>query len=212
MDDIPANGLNFFPGRAAGELARLAAETGRTKTAILRELIRKSSVSQWDFLAPYERLTELGRDFKAAAQAGNMRLLYGFAKEIRGIGAAMPVPGPQRGSAGGRQYTSVRSAKSGSMKFRPGKDEGRRLRILTMRSGLSMNAVLRCLILGFDLPDRQAALAFARLSQLGGMIRHVARALRQARLYRIGADVSGIAREFLLRDMEGDEAREGVGE
>lgn len=211
MDDIPASGLNFFPGCAAGELARLAAEAGRTKTAMLRELIRKSSVSQWDFLVPYESLTKLGREFKAAAQAGNIRLLYGFAKDIRGIGAAMPMPGPQRGPAAGTRYSSVRSAKSGSMKFRPGEDAGRRLRVLSLKSGLPMNAVLRCLILGLDLPDRQAALAFSRLSQLGGLIRHVARALRQARLYRIGADVSGIAREFVLRDMEADDAREALG-
>lgn len=203
--------FHFFPGFAASRLDALARESGKAKAAILRGLVAEAPLQDSEFFRlAHDRIVEGGRRIVACSRKPDFRAMAGLAAKVIEIAGIMD---DHANAAGGHEellpgrMAMVSEARGKSMAFRL-KDQEGKLAALAMQASMSKAAVLRALTLGVRLPNDAAFRAYARLAQIGGLLRHVAGVYRDEQpgsgiLFRHGILIGDIARERLVPMQEG---------
>lgn len=168
--------FHFFPGSASDRLEDLAGARGISKAAVLRELIAGAPMRDLTiFHATYARITTLGRQMAdLASEPGEIPRIAALAQEA--LSNALKLG--DIGIPAHRQTSKVNllrraRQKESAMTFRP-LDQEEKLNLLSLQTGLGKSATLRALVLGIRLPSTQVWKTYARISQVGGLAKHIA--------------------------------------
>lgn len=204
--------FHFFPGFAAARLDALSSESGKAKAAILRGLVAEAPLQDDEFFRlAQDRIIEVGRRIVACSREREFKAMSTLAAKVVEIAKIMD--GHADADGGHEELPSgrmnlVSEARGRSMAFRLMDQEGK-LAVLAVQGGMSKAAVLRALILGVRLPNDVAFRAYARLSQIGGLLKHVAGIYRNEKpessdvLFRCGVLIGDIVRERLVSMQRG---------
>lgn len=191
--------MNFFPGIAQDLLDAMSVRERKPKAEILRGLIRDYPASDDEPMRKaYSVYTQLGKELKALEGKNDSGAIRDLAdKALKKAKALMPdlIAAPMEA----RNLERIKCALGSQMKFRP-MDQEDKLKLLAEQSGLSMQAVLRALILGTKLPNSQALRTFGRMIQIGGLFKYLSSMTRDWEIFGKGCELQKLASRGLMRE------------
>ena len=158
--------VKFYPGVALEEFEKLC--VGRKRIDVVRELLDATPLPEERSLVAFLKLTNLGKDIKRFW--GKSERVLAYARQALEISQAFKY---EAQDCGRKKFSGMSRGKR-NFHLKLELELHVKLDALSRYAGVSMTMVLRYLILGLKLPDELALKTASRMSQIGGLLRHVA--------------------------------------